>query len=116
MMNDHSFTEKRCAPRFPIAIPITYYNPDCAGQYSCETHDVSSKGIGMVTRQGFSVGQSLDFYLHMADNAEEIHRRGRVVWASQVSQDKYRIGIELEGENLKPVEIILRTISSLRHY
>ena len=115
-MREYPFIEKRSTPRFTIALPVTYYHPAYAGQFSSETHDISSQGLGLITRQRLSVGERLDFYLHMSDNTEEIHRKGVVVWVDKIIQDKYRIGVELEGESIRPVEIVLRTLSARNNY
>jgi len=52
----------------------------------------------------------------VADNGEEILRKGKVVWSRMVNSIKYRIGIKLEEPNLKPIPIILRTIGNKRKY
>ena len=115
-MDNYPFIEKRSAPRFPVTIPLTYCYADSGDKFSAQTQDIGSGGMGAVTDREVLAGDYLNVCLHMADNGEEIHRRGRVVWVNKLSQDKYRVGLEFEGKNLKPISIVLRTIISQQNY
>ena len=115
-MYDYPFIEKRSAPRFPVTIPVTYCYADSGDEFSAQTQNISSGGLGIVTYREVLAGDYLNVCLHMADNGEKIYRRGRVAWVSQLSQDKYRVGLQFEGVNLKPISIVLRTIISQQNY
>ncbi len=110
-MDNADFIEKRAFPRFPVSIPVDYSDLTSHKTAQGYTQDISAQGLGLVTQDKLSVGTSLDICLRIADNGEEIRRRGTVVWSNMLEPEKYRAGIKLEEPKLKPIPLVLRTVS-----
>ena len=115
-MNDSIFTEKRVFPRFEVSIPVSYVETHSKNTSEARTHDISAGGVGIITEEELPAGTSLGIYLRMVDDGGEIYRRGKVIWSSPLDVNKYRVGIQLEEPNLKPIPIVLRTIKAQRKY
>lgn len=111
-MDQTSFLEKRAFPRFSVNIPLHYSQINADDKIQAQTHDISAQGLGLVTEQALPPGTQLEVWLQMRDNSEEIFRKGRVVWSSCISGNKYRAGIKLDQPDLKPISLVLRTIYS----
>jgi len=115
-MNDSSYIEKRAFPRFPVSIPLRYCEPHTNDTAYAQTRDISARGLCMITEEALPPDTSLDIYLKMIDDGGEVYRKGKVVWSNMLTSNKYRVGIELEEPNLKPIPLILRTIKAQRKY
>jgi hypothetical protein len=115
-MQSTSFNEKRTHPRYPITIPLNYFEPTQEKNDHAATHDISQEGMCLVIDKNLFPGASLDIFIQMLDNGEKIYRKGRVVWSQIMQTGKYHGGIKLEEQELKPVPLILRTIMAQRHY
>lgn len=106
------FKEKRGYPRFTVRIPVRYTDPNLNAAIQTQTYDISQEGLSLFTDKELAPETSLDVYLQMTDNGEEIPARGRVIWSKKfTAQDKYRVGLKLEGQKLKPIPLVLRILS-----
>jgi Tfp pilus assembly protein PilZ len=112
-MRQGNLDERRKFPRYEVSLFLKNFDSNSNLQRELEAHtkDISAQGIGLFTIQALPLGNSLDIYVCIPDNNEQIQVRGKVVWSSAVGPCKYRIGIELEKPELKPVSIVLRTLS-----
>lgn len=110
-MDNSEFTEKRAFTRFAVNIPLYYFDLVSSKTGQAYTHDISALGLGVVSNTELPVGRSLDLCLRMSDNAEEIRRKGTVVWSNMDGPDKCRAGIKLEDPKLKPIPLVLRILS-----
>ncbi len=115
-MQNSFFSEKRVSPRFPVGIPLSYFESGSENAIHIQTYDIGAEGICIVTDKELPPGTCLDIYLHMLDNGEKIYRKGRVIWLNIIDSVKYRIGIKLEKPNLKTIPLVLRTIKAKRKY
>ncbi|MFH0935264.1 MAG: PilZ domain-containing protein [Candidatus Omnitrophota bacterium] len=116
-MFNGGFREKRIFPRFPVAIQVTLMDPSLCGQtIEAETNDISVSGIGIITQQQLTPGIELRICLRMHDNGEEIYLKGKAVWINAIGSGngsrKYRVGIKLDGLELKPIPLVLRFLNS----
>lgn len=111
-MPDKEFVERRRFSRFSIAIPLTYCSLDSSKINQAQTHDISVQGIGFITNDELAPQTSLDIWLNMPDNAEQIHIKGEVVWSKKIGFNNYRIGISLRDSTLKPIPLVLRAIQT----
>jgi len=113
-MSGDDFREKRAYTRFEVNIPVNYFIHDHSEPvYYGKTNNISPTGLGLLCEQDAGVGQGiiLDICLRVPDS-QYLKLKGRVVWTSATVDGKYRIGIELEGEKLKPIPILLQVIRS----
>ncbi|MDI6606242.1 MAG: PilZ domain-containing protein [Candidatus Omnitrophota bacterium] len=112
-MFNGGFREKREFPRFPVSIQVTLMDPSLCGQVlGAETKDISVGGVGIITENKLSPGIDLNICLHMSDNGEEINLKGKAVWIAAIDPERYRVGIKLEGSDLKPIPLVLRFLNS----
>lgn len=113
MMNStHSMQDKRKEPRFPVTIPVTCRDPISNNTVYAQIHDISDSGLGVLVTKCLPIGTLLDLKLSMIDSSEQLLARGRVVWAEILNYNKYRMGIKLEDQKLRAIELVLRTASS----
>ena len=111
-MEDPDFQERRKVIRFQVQIPLHYSDPSRNSQEIFKTHDISSDGLGVLSRRQFPVGTELDMRLEILDSNEEIPVKAIVVW----NDHNDRIGLKIEGKKLKPIPLVLRTIEvQMRH-
>jgi Tfp pilus assembly protein PilZ len=115
-MPQWNFQEKRKFTRFEANLPLKNAQRNTVKEINGYTHDLSSQGIGMFAKEGLSIGTQLDIRLFMPDNGEELRTSGRVVWLVKVEAEKYRVGIELNNTDLKPIPLVLRTIRMRTRY
>jgi Tfp pilus assembly protein PilZ len=106
-----NFEERRKFPRYEVSLFLKNSSLNSQKETEAYTHDISAQGIGLFTSKELPKGDSLDIRLYMPDNNEQVCTRGTVVWLSSVGPCKYRAGIKLEGAELKPVPMVLKTIA-----
>lgn len=110
MPERESFQERRLFPRFVIQIPANFIDPSSNQASHISTHDISVEGLGIFLDKALNSGAKLEVCLKMMDNGEEIITKGRIVWISPIDAHKYRVGIKLDGLQLQPIPLVLRTI------
>lgn len=109
-MSSSEYSEKRGFTRFEVSIPVNYFShEESEPTYFGATRDISAIGLGLLADKKADPGVTLDICLRVPDG-EYIKLQGKVVWTTMAENGKYRIGIELEGENIKPVPILLKVV------
>jgi hypothetical protein len=78
------FVERRSFMRFPVKIPASYLEPDANNMINTQTYDISAQGLCLLADRQLPPGTFLDICLRMADNGEQIYRKGEVVWSNTV--------------------------------
>ena len=106
--------ERRCAARFPLKVPLSYCEPTSQQAIYAQSQDISNEGLSFIADKEIPPGLHLDIYLHMPDTGEEIYRRARAIWSKALAYGKYRVGVRLESEKLKAIELALRIINMRR--
>jgi len=115
-MNSEFVAEKRKEPRFQISIPVSCRGIDNRQAIS-HTFDISGNGIGLISDTELPLGEAIEICLHMADNGETVCFHGKVIWMMVYGQGRYRAGIMVEPEHIKPIPLVLRTLQSqIRHF
>ncbi len=109
-----SGAERRKYPRFDIELEMRNYNRNCMGEIPMTTKDISAKGIGCVSDNPLPVGTYLDMWVHLP-NGEPVHTEGKVIWICR-DGSRYRMGIDLCKEELKPIPIVLRSLQMRQRY
>ncbi|MFH1413908.1 MAG: PilZ domain-containing protein [Candidatus Omnitrophota bacterium] len=115
-MQETKQEERRHQSRFCIDIPLNYCSCNSGVPIKALTHDISIKGLCIISDKLFPDGTVLNLCLMMRDNNEKIFIKGKVIWLKDTSYQKYRMGIRLEDMSLKPVPMVLRTILSGKKY
>jgi hypothetical protein len=108
-------SDKRKKPRFQVSIPVgqIIYKDRHIGSH---TFDISADGVGLVMDAELPLGETIDLSLHMPDNGESINFHGKAMWMTVAGPGRYRAGIQIEEEYLKPIPLVLRTIRLRSHY
>ncbi|MDD5431978.1 MAG: PilZ domain-containing protein [Candidatus Omnitrophica bacterium] len=112
----HLFNEKRESVRFMVPLSVTYRLNNENSSGIAKTNDISQDGLCLITQDNVSVGSTLDLWLAMPDNGESIRTKGKVIWIHPTGNDSFKLGVKLEGQKLKPIPLVLRTISSQNKY
>ena len=108
-------SDKRHTPRFQVSIPVLQLRHE-NGTINSHTFDISADGIGLVMDAEVPLGQTMEMCLHMPDNGESINFHGKAVWMTVAGPNRYRAGIMIEEEHIKPIPLVLRTIRLRSHY
>ena len=102
-------SDKRSRPRFQVSIPLGNIRYNDRNIVS-HTFDISSKGLGLVLDKELPLGQTIELSLHMSDTGECINVHGKAVWMALAGPNRYRAGIAIDPEHIKPIPLVLRTI------
>jgi hypothetical protein len=111
-MCEEVFSEKRKFARFLISIPVEYAKVGMQQFTGAVTKDISAEGLGLITTEELPVNTLLSIRLTMPDNGEEILLDTEVLWSKKDGAGYYRCGLKLKDAPLKPVPLVLRTLSS----
>ena len=104
--------ERRKSPRLTAGINTSCIESQNDNKSEAVTHDISKEGVGLISEAQLNVGSNVEIYLRMMDTGEIIATRGKIVWFTHASKNKYRVGIQLEQPQLEPIPLALRTIRS----
>jgi Tfp pilus assembly protein PilZ len=104
--------EKRKLVRFLIAIPLKHLKLSLKDLSSSFTHDISAQGIGLITAEELPINTPLFLCLKIPDNGEEIPLEVEVIWSARMESSRYRSGLRLRNNQIKPIPLVLRTIYS----
>ena len=116
-MENLGFKERRAFARFPVKILLRYCNLNLPGEARAQTQDISAKGLCLETKEALAADASLDIWLQMPDNGEQIYIEGKVVWFHLLEPDKYKVGVNLENTELNPILLALKAIQvRTKHY
>ena len=111
-MQEDNYQERRQVPRFSIDIPLKYLNAAINKVCLARTFNISANGIGLVTDDEVAKGTSLDLWINMPDNGEQIPAKGEVVWSDRTDNNSYLVGVALKNSSFKPIPIVLRAIQA----
>jgi hypothetical protein len=115
-MQQLSLPEKKMYTRFELNLPLIGLDLKNRKEMRCSTYEISAGAIGAFSAQELSAGTDLEIWLCMPDNAEEIHTRGKVVRSEKITPEKYKIEIELDNADLKPMPLVLRIVQMKNRY
>ncbi|MFA5276373.1 MAG: PilZ domain-containing protein [Candidatus Omnitrophota bacterium] len=114
-MEMDDFSEKRAHLRYAVGINAEYMEYFTSAQTPAVTNNICDEGLCIATHKLLLPGTDVDVVLRIRDNGEEIRRHGKVAWCRIVEPEEYRTGIHLDS-NLRPIELVLRTIKAQRNY
>ena len=112
------FEEKRAFVRFPVLIMSSCFSSGLSRAIDSRTHDISTKGLCIVTEEQLELGDCVDICLIMQDNGERIYAKGRVIWSNPISNSRlqYRVGVSIDEADYRPISLALRAIKVRRNY
>jgi c-di-GMP-binding flagellar brake protein YcgR len=108
IMPDNNIEDRRIFERFQVRLPTKYLDLNLNKEGQCQTHDISAKGVGLVTNAGLQPRTAVELWLHCPDEGEPLYTRAEVIWSNQVSPNEYRVGVNLEKANLMGLSRVLR--------
>ncbi|MFY9402570.1 MAG: PilZ domain-containing protein [Candidatus Omnitrophota bacterium] len=111
-MPNEGFLEKRKSVRFLISIPLKYAKVGIQQLTDAVTKDISAEGLGLIATEDIPVDTSLNLSLTIPDNGEVIPLAAEVLWSNSKEPGKYHLGLKLKDTCLKPIPLVLRTLSS----
>ncbi len=104
--------ERRKSVRFLVAIPFKYVSANIKNINLTCTQNISGQGLGLISDEELPLNTPLIICLKVPDNGEEITLEAEVVWSMQIDASKYRCGLKLKSQPIKPIPLVLRTIYS----
>ena len=104
VVDDHRIFE-----RFPVNLPARYLNLDTGREGLANTHDVSAKGLGLLTNADLKLHACLEIWLEMKDKGEPLYTRGAVVWIKTADANNYKLGLELEKADLMGISRVFKS-------
>jgi hypothetical protein len=99
-MQNAGFQERRLFPRIPKRLSVRLVNLETKKWSLAKTHDISAKGIGLITENFLAAPAPLEMWLPIADKGESYYTKGRVVWSQRLAPAEYKTGIALEKMDL----------------
>lgn len=104
--------EKRTYIRFPVELPVDYSDSYPDQPVAAKTNDICQEGLCIITDRKFTCGESLYFCIKLLDNAEEIYRKGKVIWSIPFMEGKFKAGIKLEPYDIDADKIALKYLQA----
>jgi len=105
-----SFNEKRLYQRYPVEIPVSFFDPNLKRDVQAQTCDISIEGICLVTEYKLAPGSYLDISLKILNGSRKVLHKARVIWVGILHGDIYRVGFKLEEEKIDPISIALKSL------
>lgn len=107
--NNNNYKDRRVFERFIARLPVKFIDLNQNKEGTAYTHDVSAKGLGIVTQQQVNPFTPMELWLDIPDKGESLYTRGEVAWSKPVTPNSWRIGINLERADLMGMARVLRT-------
>jgi PilZ domain len=105
--------DKRIFERFELELPLNYSRIDCGGKGLIHTHDISAKGMGVISDNALVPGAVLSILIKVPNLDQELSSQGKVIW-SRKSGNSFRAGISLNRTELMEISTVLRFLHT-RH-
>jgi hypothetical protein len=105
--------DKRYLPRWEVKNKIGLYLEEDREQRECKSHDLSSVGICLQTRDLLPVDHRLKLVVHLSEDTA-FPVEGRVVW-SRPAEGGYQSGVVFENISQHDQELILQYAFEVRH-
>ena len=102
--------DRRIFSRFVAKLTVKFLDLARNKEGLVETHDISAKGLGLVTSEELAAHTPLELWVVVPDKGEPLYTRGEVAWSEQVGTHKFKAGVNLEKADLMGMSRVLRTI------
>lgn len=105
-------TERRQDVRYEVSLSVITRHGLMGNTVMTTSHDLSSKGVGLVVDRPLTPGETIESVFVMPDNGEQIHAQGKVVWVTAIGPNRYRAGVVFANADLRPIPIVMRSIKA----
>lgn len=105
--------DRRIFTRFNVELPVKFMMQS-SKEGLARVHDVSAKGVGLVSDEALISNTAVEMWLEWADKRDSFYLRGRIVWIKETALGKYRAGISLDKADFMGLSHILRDKGMLR--
>ena len=102
--------ERRQSVRYEVTLSVVASHGLMGNALTTTSHDISSKGAGLVVDKQLVPGETIDITFIMPDDGERIQTRGTVVWVSSLGLNRYRAGVAFADSDLRPIPMVMRSI------
>ncbi len=105
--------DKRLFERIPVAVSL--HGTDLASglEFQGYTHDVSGRGIGLISDRELLPGMPLQLVIRAPDGGEPLCVRGKVSWSRITESFQCRAGVVFDDVDLMGMSRILRAFDHL---
>lgn len=110
-MEDFLRADRRQNVRYEVTFIARAVHGLLGEEITCSSHDISAKGFGINLDRPLMLGEIVDVTFIMPDNAEQIETRGMVIWVQPVEGKRYRAGVAITDQELRPIPMVLRSIN-----
>jgi hypothetical protein len=100
--------DRRIFERFPVNLSLRYINLDSKQEGTAQTHDISAKGLRLITHEELRPNTSLELWLQTPDRSEPFYTRGEVTWSESAGPDTCCAGINLERIDFMGISRLLK--------
>ncbi|MBU1727241.1 MAG: PilZ domain-containing protein [Candidatus Omnitrophica bacterium] len=107
-----SMEDRRIFARFNVHLPLKFLSQSWNKEGSATTHDLSAKGISIITSEEIAPRTTLEMWLEIPDKGDPLYTRGEVVWSKMVEPNKYFAGVNLEKADLMGLSRVLRSVKA----
>ena len=109
-MGQRFLEERRHNVRYEVTLLAKIIHGLTGDELTVNSHDISSDGVGIIVDRPLMCGEILDITFIMPDNAEQVETRGMVIWVGSPEQQRYRAGVAITDQELRPIPMVLRSI------
>lgn len=107
-MQKEKAVDRRTFERIPVKLPLKFLALGLSKEGLVQTHDISAKGIGLLTDEELLPNTPLEMWLQIPDKGEPLYATGKVIWSEMIEPNKYRGGVSLEKADLMGMSRVLR--------
>lgn len=98
------FHEARIFERFLAKLSVKFFVPETVTEGFAYTHDISAKGLGLVTQEALAPKSVLELWINLPEEESPFYVKGEVAWSRQIGPNVWRVGINLEHADF--IEVI----------
>jgi hypothetical protein len=109
-MGQRFLEERRHNVRYDVTLSAKIIHGLTGEELIINSHDISSNGVGIIVDRPLILGEIIDITFIMPDNAEQVETRGMVIWMGSKEQERFRAGVAITDQELRPIPMVLRSI------
>jgi len=106
--NNNNNKDRRIFERFPLSLPVRFFDLYRQQEGEGKTVDISAKGMGLVTERSLNAYTPLEIWVDIPQSVQPFYARAEVVWSKPLSENLNRVGIEFEQADLMGVAQLLQ--------
>jgi hypothetical protein len=109
-MGSWTHEERRQTVRYDVALFVKMIHGLKGDETFVTSHDISANGVGLLVDRPLMLGEIVDLTFVMPDNEDQVETRGMILWVCALEQNRYRAGVEITEQKLRPIPMVLRSI------